>query len=106
MPLLFAYGTLRDPAVQRATFGRVLDGQPDGLVGFERRQISPGSGTTPYENASFTGNAEQRLEGIAFDVEEAELAAVDLYERQADYIRMRATLASGREAWVYVHAGR
>jgi hypothetical protein len=29
MPLLFSYGTLRDPAVQRATFGRELSGRDD-----------------------------------------------------------------------------
>jgi hypothetical protein len=29
MPLLFSYGTLRDPAVQRANFGRELAGHDD-----------------------------------------------------------------------------
>src|SRR3954471_772906 len=31
---LFSYGTLRDPDVQRATFGREFKGHPDALVGW------------------------------------------------------------------------
>jgi hypothetical protein len=33
--LLFSYGTLRQPEVQRTTFGRELEGRPDAIVGFE-----------------------------------------------------------------------
>ena len=33
--LLFSYGTLRQPEVQRATFGRLLDGDADTIPGFE-----------------------------------------------------------------------
>ena len=39
MPLLFSYGTLQDAAVQMSLFGRLLRGQPDELVGFERTTI-------------------------------------------------------------------
>ena len=39
-----------------------------------------------------------------FDVTEHELDAADVYERGADYVRLRARLVSGRSAWVYVHA--
>src|SRR5690242_227387 len=34
MPLLFSYGTLRDPAVQLRVFGRTLSGTADHLLGF------------------------------------------------------------------------
>ena len=34
---------------------------------------------------------------------DAELAAADEYERPALYRRVEVTLASGRQAWVYVH---
>ena len=34
MPLLFSYGTLQQQNVQLATFGRLLKGSPDSLVGF------------------------------------------------------------------------
>ena len=33
-----------------------------------------------------------------------ELAGVDAYEAEYEYERVAATLASGRRAWVYVHA--
>ena len=36
MPLLFSYGTLQQPAVQLSTFGRLLQGTPDELLGFEQ----------------------------------------------------------------------
>jgi len=32
--LLFSYGTLRQPEVQRATYGRLLEGRSDVLVGY------------------------------------------------------------------------
>ena len=31
---LFSYGTLRDEAVQLATFGRRLEGEPDAMQGY------------------------------------------------------------------------
>ena len=33
--LLFSYGTLRQPEVQRATFGREIDGRSDAIVGYD-----------------------------------------------------------------------
>ena len=35
MPLVFSYGTLQQEDVQRSTFGRLLQGQRDDLLGFE-----------------------------------------------------------------------
>jgi gamma-glutamylcyclotransferase (GGCT)/AIG2-like uncharacterized protein YtfP len=43
------------------------------------------------------------VSGTAFEVSEAELAAADEYEKQAAYVRIEVTLASGAQAWVYVH---
>lgn len=42
---------------------------------------------------------------MVFEIADAELAAADEYERTAAYTRIAATLASGKQAWVYVHAG-
>jgi hypothetical protein len=54
MPLLFSYGTLRDPAVQRANFGREPAGREDRLPGYAQRLVEIGdpevvrvSGETP-----------------------------------------------------------
>jgi hypothetical protein len=33
--LLFSYGTLRQPEVQRATFGREIEGRVDAIVGYD-----------------------------------------------------------------------
>jgi hypothetical protein len=39
MPLLFSYGTLQQEDLQLATFGRLLQGQSDELVGFEQSRV-------------------------------------------------------------------
>ena len=111
MPLLFSYGTLQQEDVQRATFGRLLDGQRDELTGFEPSvvriedpQQAAVSGRTHHANLVFNGRADSRVPGTVFEVSDAELAAADDYERPARYERVAVTLASGKEAWVYVHA--
>ena len=45
-----------------------------------------------------------RVPGLVFEITDAELAWVDAYEAAASYRRVEATLASGGQAWVYVHA--
>jgi len=111
MPLLFSYGTLQDESVQLSTFGRRLEGQRDQLVSFERSQVKIDDpevaarlGMTHHANVTFNGNDESRVPGMAFEIAEAELASVDGYEAEFSYTRVDATLASGRRAWVYVHA--
>jgi gamma-glutamylcyclotransferase (GGCT)/AIG2-like uncharacterized protein YtfP len=112
MNLLFSYGSLRDEAVQRATFGRRLRGEPDALPGFESARVSiedPGvveaTGETHYANVVFNGRDDSRVDGVAFEVTDAELEAADRYEAEAGYVRVAARLASGRDAWVYAHHG-
>jgi gamma-glutamylcyclotransferase (GGCT)/AIG2-like uncharacterized protein YtfP len=41
---------------------------------------------------------------MVFEITDVELASVDEYEAAFLYKRVAATLASGREAWLYVHA--
>ena len=41
---------------------------------------------------------------MVFEITDAELASVDEYEKEFSYERVAAMLASGRQAWVYVHA--
>ena len=100
MPYLFAYGTLQQDDVQRATFGRPLQGQNDALVGFEQTMVRG------HLNVTATGRPDDRVAGIVFEVTEADLAAADRYEERASYARIAGTLASGKKAWVYVDAGR
>jgi hypothetical protein len=109
MPLLFSYGTLQEPRVQLALFGRTLDGTPDALTGFVRGQVPVVAGDslnadlTHYENAVVTGRPEDRIDGTALQVTDDELTRADDYESPADYVRVAVTLASGARAWVYVH---
>ena len=98
MPLVFSYGTLQDEAVQRATFGRRLEGQADELAGYEVRQEK-------YRNLRHNGRSDSRIEGTVYEVTEAELSAADAYEAADGYGRISVVLASGRQAWVYLRTG-
>jgi gamma-glutamylcyclotransferase (GGCT)/AIG2-like uncharacterized protein YtfP len=109
MPLLFSYGTLQDEEVQRSTFGRLLQGQRDELVGFEPSlasiadpQVVSELGKTHHANVMFNGRDDSRVSGTVFEITEVELAASDRYEALAAYKRVVAKLASGRQAWVYL----
>jgi hypothetical protein len=107
MPLLFSYGTLQKSDVQRATFGRLLDGHADELVGFELGVFEvkdpafvAASGKAHHAIVRFNGRDESRVSGMALEVTDQELAQSDAYEPEG-YARIAATLASGRTAWVY-----
>jgi len=110
MPLLFSYGTLRDAHVQRATFGRLLDGSPDALVGYvqdtltvaDPRFVRP-DGTAEYATVRRTGRDEDRVAGTALELTDDEIRAADGYE-PAEYVRVAVALASGRRAFVYADA--
>ncbi len=110
MPLLFSYGTLQQDGVQLSTFGRILVGGADALVGFaqtmvkiEDQQVVATSGKTHHPIVQLSGNPEDRVPGTVFDVSDAELAHADAYEVDA-YQRLSAKLASGKHAWVDVDA--
>jgi hypothetical protein len=109
MPLLFSYGTLQQRAVQLSTFGRALAGDADAILGCEASLVEVTdphviavSGKTHHPNLTFNGRAGSRVPGMAFEVTDAELADADRYEAASSYARMRVTLASGKEEWVYV----
>jgi hypothetical protein len=111
MPLLFSYGTLRDPAVQRSVFGRELTGHAARIVGFrvDRVRITdPGvlaiSGDAYHPILVRTGGSADAVDGSAFAVTEAELRLADDYEVD-DYQRVEVPLATAGTAWVYVAQG-
>ena len=75
MPLLFSYGTLQQEAVQLSTFGRLLQGQPDELVGFEQSvrtiedpQFVATSGMADHFIVTFNGASDSRVKGTVFEV--------------------------------------
>ena len=111
MPWLFSYGSLQQEDVQRATFGRRLDGARDELPRFEPARVAIDDpevaariGRDHHANARLTGSDSHLVSGMAFDVTDAELVRCDEYEREFSYVRVAVTLRSGRRAWVYVHA--
>jgi len=109
--LLFSYGTLRQPDVQRATFGREIDGTPDAIVGYDLDYVTitdprviAASGSDRHPILKPTDRADAAVEGMVFEISEADLAAADEYEVD-DYRRITVPLRSGGDAWVYVFAG-
>jgi hypothetical protein len=112
MPFLFSYGTLQQQAVQLSTFGRLLDGHADALVGFEQSVMTVDdpefvktSGRSEHAVVRFTGRSGSLVPGMVFEVTDRELAQADEYE-PAGYKRITATLQSGKRAWVYADAHR
>jgi gamma-glutamylcyclotransferase (GGCT)/AIG2-like uncharacterized protein YtfP len=86
-----------------------LQGSADELNGWARTQIAvpkwhkvAASGLTHYANVERSPNPDSRVAGTVFEITDEELAATDAYERDAEYGRVFAALASGRSAWVYV----
>ena len=106
---LFSYGTLQSEAVQLATFGRRLEGQPDALIGYsvvmieiEDRDFVASSGTARHRTLRFTGAASDVVEGTRLCLTKAELHRADSYE-PSGYERIQVQLRSGSAAWVYIH---
>jgi len=104
---LFSYGTLQQPDVQLATFGRLLEGRPDVLTGFTLAplaitdpEVVAISGAAIHTIASWTGDPADLISGVVFSVTPTELDAADSYEVSAARIEVR--LASGNKAFVYV----
>ena len=104
---LFSYGTLQKENVQLALFGRVLQGTRDTLNGYKVSEVE-------ITDEAFLATGEQsrqrivtpssdpndRIEGTVLELTPEELRAADRYE-PAIYKRIKVTLTSGREAWIY-----
>ncbi|MEB4210524.1 gamma-glutamylcyclotransferase family protein [Mycobacterium sp. 94-17] len=109
--LLFSYGTLQQPGVQRATFGRELAGHRDAIVGYQLDYVTitdphvvTTSGSDRHPILRPADGAGAHVDGTVFAISETELAAADEYEVD-DYRRIAVPLRSGATAWVYVYAG-
>lgn len=107
---LFSYGTLRLPAVQMASMGRLLEGAADTLPGYRTSlleiadaAVRAASGEQCHPIAEASTLPGDEVTGIVFQVSEEELWAADGYEMR-DYARSCLRLASGIDAWVYVKA--
>lgn len=104
---LFSYGTLQQPKVQLATYGRRLEGREDSLRGYRLTPIridDPGvvrlSGKPVHTIARATGDLSDKIEGVRFLLTDEELSRTDAYEVEA-YSRIEVVLESGETAFVY-----
>jgi hypothetical protein len=87
MPLIFSYGTLQQDNVQLSTFGRLLEGHGDELVGAEKsllriddEKVVATSGRADHPVVRLNGLATSRVRGTVYEITDAELARADRYE--------------------------
>ncbi|MFI9251282.1 GDSL-type esterase/lipase family protein [Streptomyces sp. NPDC053069] len=105
---LFSFGTLLDPRVQTALFGRIVPTTAASLAGHTTRPLA----ITDESVIATSGHdvhltLERKLggtvEGAILRLTDQELAAADDYEVD-DYARRRVLLTSGETAWAYLDA--
>ena len=84
MEKLFSYGTLQFANVQRETFGRILKGVKDTLVGYVLSEVRikdssviEKSGTNLHPILRATANRSDEVEGMIFEITHAELLQAD-----------------------------
>jgi gamma-glutamylcyclotransferase (GGCT)/AIG2-like uncharacterized protein YtfP len=95
--LLFVYGTLRDPEMQRAVTGRGQEGIAATLEGYACRSVKIEREEYPIAVPSLNSS----IDGVLLSVAAAELTLYDEYETIA-YERIRVSLKCGTDAWCYV----
>jgi gamma-glutamylcyclotransferase (GGCT)/AIG2-like uncharacterized protein YtfP len=66
-------------------------------------EVIAASGTDRHPLVAPSGDPADLVQGSVLSLSDAELASADDYEVD-DYARVRVTLASGAEAWVYLDA--
>ncbi|MGI8885016.1 MAG: gamma-glutamylcyclotransferase family protein [Pyrinomonadaceae bacterium] len=104
---LFSYGTLQKSKVQMELFGRLLNGTKDILNGWKissieiKDEIFLARGEGKFQKTLIqSSNFADFVEGIVFEISEEELLVADKYEPD-NYKRIKVTLQSGKEAWIY-----
>lgn len=108
MPSLFSYGTLQQEQVQLETFGRILSGEQDILSGYILHMIEitdPEVLRKSEQNfhpiLTYSGNTQDKVKGMLFEITDQELAYADEYEVD-DYKRLEVVLESEKTGFVYV----
>jgi gamma-glutamylcyclotransferase (GGCT)/AIG2-like uncharacterized protein YtfP len=105
---LFSYGTLQQEKTQLELFGRKFHGTSDVLKGYKVATIE-------IKDETFLARGEERfqktlvnttdrndsIEGTVFEITHEELLLSDKYEPN-NYKRIKVTLESGKEAWIYI----
>jgi len=102
MQKLFSYGSLQNEEVQEDLFGRLIQGTPETLVGYELNeiQIEEEFGIVHYPIIMKTDNLNDTISGKVYEVTLKELHQADLYEGK-HYKRVEVILQSNQKAWAY-----
>lgn len=105
MEQLFSYGTLQSKEIQMQVFNKLLQGEPDQLVGYKLKelQIEEEFGMEDYFVAMPSTNPNDAIQGIVFSVTSDDLLKADQFESNA-YKRIQITLKSEIVAWIYVES--
>jgi gamma-glutamylcyclotransferase (GGCT)/AIG2-like uncharacterized protein YtfP len=98
---IFSYGTLQKDSIQMELFGRLLHGPRDVLKGYKLSLLEINN--ERFFIAIPSNDKNDRIEGTVFEISEEELLVADEYET-VEYQRIKAELASGKMAFVYVAA--
>lgn len=107
MERLFSYGTLQQENVQRANFGRVLEGERAVLQGYvlsevkiEDKDVIAKSGKQYHPILVRTGTKNDEVTGHCYWLSTKELKQADSYE-VAEYTRIKAETKDGQACWIY-----
>jgi gamma-glutamylcyclotransferase (GGCT)/AIG2-like uncharacterized protein YtfP len=107
MHLLFSYGTLQQPEVQRSVFGAEIGGESDAVIAarlgevvIEDPHVIEVSGSAVHPALVRDDAPGSEVPGTVFALTDEQLSAADDYEVDA-YRRVEVPLRSGRTAWVY-----
>ena len=95
---LFIYGTLLEPEVRKMVFTREIEAREDLLPGY---RIHKNKVAGLYPSVEITNQNEDKVSGEVIVLSPRDLKRADQYEGEA-YMRIRARLDSGTEAWVYL----
>jgi gamma-glutamylcyclotransferase (GGCT)/AIG2-like uncharacterized protein YtfP len=102
MQKLFTYGSLQHEDVQENLFGRILQGTPETLIGYELNEIKIEEefGIEHYPIIMETNNPEDTISGIVYEITLNDLHQTDLYEG-LHYKRVQVHLQSNEIVWAY-----
>ena len=95
---LFVYGTLQDEMVQQDVFLRKPKAHPDSLIGYT---LSQEKVADIYPVIVNSNDPSDQIIGKVYTLTHNELLRADAYEGGA-YQRIKVTLNSGNQAWVYI----
>lgn len=108
MNLLFSYGTLQKEKVQLETFGRILEGEKDFLLNYKLdyieifdEEVLKKSEQKFHPILTYSGNTNDKVEGVLFEITDEELQQADEYEVDS-YKRIKTIFSSGKEGFIYV----